>query len=332
MTSDDQRGLARPDGRDADGSEVIGQAPVTDDDHGHAPVNGFARPAQPQPVAWPQPAAPGVSSPQAEPQPIAPTQPITPVSPPTAPQQRLPYGPPAAEHADTAQNGRPLVEPVAAADPWGHPTGDPWIDVTPGGPTADTVGATPDSRGRRITGAVGLFAAGAVAGALVTGIFTGWGSNDASALSSTGQSQGQAGQPGVQPPGQGQAGQQPGSGRNGQGGLSGQNGQGGQGLGGSSGSDGEVRLVGALTAVTRSKVTVRSASGSGTYTIASSTRILRNGTQAEASDLQVGDVVLVHAFPSSGTDGVLELIYARGTSNGGGSGDSGATSGDDSTT
>jgi hypothetical protein len=319
MSSDEERGLARPDARGSDGPEVIGEAATTDMDH---ETHGYEGPTEPQPVVWPP--APAT------------TQPITATSVPTAVQQPHPYGPPppADRGRPVNQEGEPLNHPVAApVDPWAQPTGDPWIDVAPGSPTAETVDAAPESRGRRIGGAVGLFAAGAVAGALVTGIFTGWGSNDATALTSqTGQSQGSAGQPGAQPPGQSQAGQQPGAGQNGQPGT-GQNGTG-QRLNGFAGRDGEVRLIGTLTAVSGSKVTVRSPVGSGTYTIESSTRILRDGAQAEASDLHIGDVVLVHAFPSSGTDGVLELIYARSAAggSGSGSGDSSSSGSDDGST
>jgi hypothetical protein len=323
MSSDEERGSARPDARGSDGPEVIGEAPTTAMDH---ETHGYERPTEPQPVAWPA---------------HAPTQPMAGASAPTAVQQPLPHGapPPADPGRPVNQQDERLNQAAAApVDPWAQPTGDPWIDVTPGSPTAETVGTAPDSRGRRIGGAVGLFAAGAVAGALVTGIFTGWGSNDATALTSqTGQSQGSAGQPGAQPPGQSQAGQQPGAGQNGQPGT-GQNGTGqngtGQGLNGFGGRDGEIRLVGTLTAVSSSKVTVRSPVGSGTYTIESSTRILRDGAQAEASDLHVGDVALVHAFPSSGTDGVLELIYARSAAggSGSGSGDSSSSGSDDGST
>jgi hypothetical protein len=310
MSIDEQRSLARPDGRNADAPEVIGEAPTAAGDRGSESPDSFDRPPARQPVVWPE---------------VAPTQPMAPNTP-TQSAGPSPYGPqPGPQHT------QPLNEPVAApaADPWGLPTGDPWIDVTPGGPTTETVGPAPDGRGRRRIGAaVGLFAAGVLCGALVTGIFTGWGSNNASALSpQTGQSQGSAVQPGAQPPGQGQQGQQPGAGQGGQG----LNGQGGQGL---TGRDGEVRLVGTLTAVSGEKVTVKSAAGSATYTITSSTRILRNGTESQASDLHAGDVVLVHAFPSSSSDGSLELIYARSTGNGSsGSGSSSDdSSGDDSTT
>jgi hypothetical protein len=204
----------------------------------------------------------------------------------------------------------------AEGDPWVQPASDPWIDVTPGAPTTEMAGPVPAGGRRRIGTFVGLFAAGAVAGALVTGIVTGWGSNGASALASrSGQSQGSAAQPGAQPPAQGQLGQQPGGGQSGQG-LNGP---------GFAGRGDEVRLVGTLTAVSGSKVTVRSAAGSATYTISSSTRILRNGAQAQASDLHVGDVALVHVFPSSTTDGVLELIYAHSAATASGSSSDGGS-------
>jgi hypothetical protein len=283
---------------------VIGEAQTAAADHRAGTTNSFERPTAPQPVVWPGAAT---------------TQPMPPASPPNAVKQTPRPEP---------QHVGPLNEPVAAepADPWGHPTGDPWIDVTPGAATTDTLRPASDGRGRRVGAAIGLFAAGAVSGALVTGIFTGWGSNDASALTpATGQSQGSAVQPGAQPPAQGQL---PGAGQSGQGGQGGQSGQAPNGL---AGRDGEVRLVGALTAVSGSRVTVESTAGSATYTISSSTRILRNGAVAQASALRVGDAVLVHVFPSSSSDGVLELIYARGSASGSG-GSSDDSSDDDSTT
>ncbi|HVN13481.1 MAG TPA: hypothetical protein VMT69_15410 [Kineosporiaceae bacterium] len=157
---------------------------------------------------------------------------------------------------------------------------------------------------------MGLFAAGAVAGALLVGAYSGWASKGSS-LSLAGQNgQVQGIQPGAQVPG-GQAQGQPGVG-------------GGQGIGGEApggrGFQGEQRLVGTLTAVTSSNVTVESGPGSGTYTITSTTQILRDGSPATAADLRVGDQVLVHVFPAANSDGVLERLIARSRSSSSGSG------------
>lgn len=307
MSFDEQRAYARPDVRVGDGSEVIGDAPsgVTEP----VALNGSGEsPTVPQPVSPPQgPAAPlpgfEASAQAAAHQPVEHTQPL----------------------------GEAV--PVEAADPWGHPTGDPWTDVTPGGPPApQPVPPAPDSRRRRLGGAAGLFVAGAVAGALVTGAWTNWGSGDAAAASAVTGPAGQAAQGGGQAgvPGQ-QPGRLPGAGQGGQNDQNGQGGQGGQGLAG--GNDSEVRLVGRLTAVSGTKVTLVSAAGSATYTVVSTTRIVRNGAAAQASDLHVGDLALVHAFPNGASSGgVLELIYARSTVSPGTPGSEDSARADDSTT
>src|SRR2546423_1600588 len=66
-----------------------------------------------------------------------------------------------AEGPEVIGDTQPLTSPVPAAppDPWGQPSGDPWIDVTPGDPTTETVGPAPEGRRRSIGGAVGLLAA-----------------------------------------------------------------------------------------------------------------------------------------------------------------------------
>jgi hypothetical protein len=94
---------------------------------------------------------------------------------------------------------------------------------------------------------------------------------------------------------------------------------GGQGLRGVGGQDGEQRLTGTLTAVSASRLTVRTSSGSATYQVVSQTQIVRNGVLASASDLKVGDRVLVHVFPANGSDGVLErVIVVPGAATGSG--------------
>jgi hypothetical protein len=117
------------------------------------------------------------------------------------------------------------------------------------------------------------------------------------------------------PGGQGQQGQQ-GVGPNG------------QGFGG--GSDGEQHLVGTLTAVSGSTVTVTSGAASATYSITAQTQILRNGALATTKDLRAGDRVLVHVFPAANSDGVLERLITRSGSTR--SGPSSSSSTDDGTT
>jgi hypothetical protein len=194
-------------------------------------------------------------------------------------------------------------------DPWLQPHADPWIDVTPR-TDASARGATPTG-GRRLAAAVGLVVAGAVAGALLVGVYNGWGSEALNA--------GLAQQNGTAP--NGQAGQGP------QGHV-GPQGQGGQGLGapGFGGSGGEQHLYATLTAVSNAKLGVKTSTGTATYTIASDTQIVRDGRLASASDLRVGDAVLVHVFTAANSDGVLERVIARsGSTSNNSSGDSSST-------
>lgn len=188
-----------------------------------------------------------------------------------------------------------------AAQPWaGWPDvePDPWVDVTPPrpgeAPVFEAPGSRPSGEGRRrVLGVVGLVAAGAVAGALIVSAVNGFsGSNTAT----------------VQPGGVAQNGTAP------------------NGVAPNGAQDGEQRLTGTLTAISGSKVTVRTASGSGTYQLVSQTQIVRNGALVSASDLKAGDRVLMHVFPADGSDGVLERLIAvsgsgTGTSGTGGAGD-----------
>jgi hypothetical protein len=147
---------------------------------------------------------------------------------------------------------------------------------------------------------IGLVAAGAVAGALIVNAIGGLGGSNTAAVQPAG-----AGQNGTVPngvaPGGGVQGGAPGA----QGGVPGQGLRGGLG-----GQDGEQRLTGTLTAVSASRLTVRTSSGPATYQVVSQTEIVRNGAVASASDLKVGDRVLVHVFPANGSDGVLERVIA----------------------
>lgn len=77
------------------------------------------------------------------------------------------------------------------------------------------------------------------------------------------------------------------------------------------GLQGEQHIQGSLTAKTASSITVKSASGSATYKVLSSTQIVRNGSIATLSDVKVGDPVLVHVYPASGSsDLVVERLFA----------------------
>ena len=196
---------------------------------------------------------------------------------------------------------------------------DPWLDVTPprpgDAPAFEDRGPRPPGQGRRLLGIVGLVAAGAVAGGLIVNAVEGFRATDTAAVQPAAANQnGQAGPNGVAPgggvPGGAQGGVQGGQGLQG-GGQGLQGGAGGQGLGG------EQHVIGTLTAVSGSKVTVRTSSGSATYQLVAQTQIVRDGALASASDLKAGDRVLVHVFPANGSDGVLErLIAVSGTGSG----------------
>jgi hypothetical protein len=193
----------------------------------------------------------------------------------------------------------PAQPPAAPADV----APDPWVDVTPGRveQTPGFGAARPAGQGRRVLGVIGLVAAGAVAGALVVNAVDGFGgSNTAAAQPGAVTQNGTAPNAGV--PGGAPGGLQGGA-------------AGGQGLqGGPGGQAGEQRVTGTLTAVSGSKVTVQTSSGSATYQLVSQTQIVRDGALASASDLKAGDQVLVHVFPATGSDGVLErLIAVSGT-------------------
>jgi hypothetical protein len=239
------------------------------------------------------------------------TQPVVPAAP-------SPYGPPAAGHPEPAQPGQP-ARPEPA---WADDEPDPWIDITPPRPgevpAFGAPGPRPAGQGRRVLGVIGLVAAGAVAGALVVNGVGGFGGSNTAAVQPAGVTQNGAGANGVAPGG-GVQGGLPGTG---QGGV-----PGGQGLQGRFGAqDGEQRLTGTLTAVSASKITVRTTSGTASYQVVPQTEIVREGAVASAADLKVGDRVLVHVFPASGSDGVLERVIAV-PSTGAGAGPGSGTSG-----
>jgi hypothetical protein len=81
------------------------------------------------------------------------------------------------------------------------------------------------------------------------------------------------------------------------------------------GISGEQHVQGTLTAKSGSKLTVKTSDGtSASYTVSSTTQIVRDGTMAALSDLKIGDAVQVHVIPaSSGSGTVVERVFA-GTS------------------
>src|SRR5690349_5510515 len=243
---------------------------------------------------------------------------------PVVPPPPSPYGPPPAYGPPPSVASGP--EPAAGAQPapgWAGVEPDPWLDVTPlrpgEAPALADRGPRPPGQGRRLLGIVGLVALGAVAGGLIVNAVDGFRATDTAALQPAAASQnGQAGPNAAVPGGGGpQGGVQGGQGlqRGGQG-LQG-GGQGLQGGAGGQGLGGEQHVIGTLTAVSGSKVTVRTSSGSATYQLVSQTQIVRDGALASAADLKPGDRVLVHVFPANGSDGVLERVIAvSGTGSG----------------
>jgi hypothetical protein len=205
-----------------------------------------------------------------------------------------PYGPAVSAHPAPAASTQP-----AAGWPAAEP--DPWVDVTPArsGYAATLAAPEPQRPGQRrqVLGIIGLVAAGAVAGALVVNTVGGFGASDAAAVQPGSVTQNGAAPNGVNPGGA-QGGVQDGV-------------PGGRGLrGGPGGQDGEQRVVGTLTAVSGSTVTVQTPDGPATYQLASQTQIVRDGALASVSNLKAGDRVLVHVFPANGSDGVLERLIA----------------------
>jgi hypothetical protein len=302
---------------------------MTNDETRPLPADGPA-PARPEGArieavngTQPEAVPPATPSPWATTRPVAPspwaTQPVVPVAP-------SPYGPTPSASPGPAQPAPPRATPT-----WPEVEPDPWVDVTPSQPAeaAGLVGAPRPRRGGkapRVLGVIGLVAAGAVAGALIVNTIDGSGGSDTAAVQPGAASQNGAGAGGAGAPG-GVPGQglQGGPGQ----GLQGGAGQGLQG-GPGQGQGGERRLIGTLTAVSGSKVTVKTSSGSGTYDLVAQTQIVRNGAPAAASDLKAGDRVLLHVFPATGSDGVLERLIAVSGASGSGSGTSGSgTTGSD---
>ena len=100
------------------------------------------------------------------------------------------------------------------------------------------------------------------------------------------------------------------------------------GLGGS----GEQHVQATVTAVGASTLTVQTSAGTATYSVVSQTQIVRDGALVSLSDVQPGDVAVLHVFPdSSGGGGVLERILIGATTGGStGSGSTGGTTDDTS--
>jgi len=96
---------------------------------------------------------------------------------------------------------------------------------------------------------------------------------------------------------------------------------GGPGGGFRSGLPGEQHLVGTLTAVGPSSITVSDNGSSATYPIESSTVLVKNGQRVSSpSALTVGDTVVVHVYPRNGsthTERVIDGVPAGPGDDGG---------------
>jgi len=101
---------------------------------------------------------------------------------------------------------------------------------------------------------------------------------------------------------------------NGGGGLSGAGGNG-NGFGG--GVAGEQHILGTVAATGAATITVKTGSGSATYVVNATTEIVRNGQSATLSEIQVGDPVLVHVYPSSSGQMLVERLLAGTSANDG---------------
>jgi hypothetical protein len=169
--------------------------------------------------------------------------------------------------------------------------------------------------------AAALVAGGALVGAVAVSMLHNTTSPSASAnplpAAATNGNGPAGGQPGQGQPLPGQQGQLPGGTLGDRG--DGEVGDGFRGRGGGGGLAGEQRLSGTLTAVGGSSVTVKTSSGTATYTVTSTTEIVRDGAAATLGQLQVGDPVFVHVYPaSSGGALVVERLFAGTTTGFGG--------------
>ena len=100
-----------------------------------------------------------------------------------------------------------------------------------------------------------------------------------------------------------------------------------QGSGGGFGS--EQHLIGTLTAVGSSTITVRTTNGTTTYHIDSTTQLVKDGQQVSSlSAMHAGDNVVVHVYPLNGTmhvERVIDGVPPGQDGNGGGQDNAGTT-------
>ena len=80
---------------------------------------------------------------------------------------------------------------------------------------------------------------------------------------------------------------------------------------------GERHVLGTVAATTGSTITVKTSSGSATYTVNATTEIVRNGQSATLAQIRVGDPVLVHVYPSSSGRTLVERLLAGSSASGG---------------
>jgi hypothetical protein len=102
----------------------------------------------------------------------------------------------------------------------------------------------------------------------------------------------------------------------------GQGGFGGPGAGGGNGGgiDGEQHVQGTVTGTTDTTVTVKSSSGTATYTVNQLSQIVRDGQAVKLSAIKAGDPVLVHVYPGSSGQMLVERLFAGSSASGGGPG------------
>lgn len=86
------------------------------------------------------------------------------------------------------------------------------------------------------------------------------------------------------------------------------------GFAGPGGLDGEQHVVGTLTAVGASTITVHSMSGTTTYRIDATTQLVKDGQQVSSlAVMHVGDSVVVHIYPANGSTYVERVIATTST-------------------
>ena len=77
---------------------------------------------------------------------------------------------------------------------------------------------------------------------------------------------------------------------------------------------GEQHVVGTLTSVGAASITVKSASGTATYPIESTTVLVKGGQRVSSlSALTVGDTVVVHVYPQNGSTHVELVLDSDGS-------------------